>query len=160
MKTRTILILLGLAALGGAAYETGIVNAMMEKREAAAAKRAAPARDTCPGRVRGARGGFRFRRLVLVTGSLVARDEIMVAPEIDGLRVMELKADEGDSVKKGDVLAVLVFEQLDAQIAQNEALAGALERDNCTDDQSDRRGRGSPRRSEVLARARPPSGAE
>jgi hypothetical protein len=37
MKTRTILILLGLAALGGAAYETGIVKALMEKREAAVA---------------------------------------------------------------------------------------------------------------------------
>ncbi len=61
MKTRTILILLGLAALGGVAYETGIVNAMMEKREAAAAKRAAPPEDSCPGRVCGARGGFRFR---------------------------------------------------------------------------------------------------
>ena len=70
-----------------------------------------------------------FVASVLVTGSLVARDEIMVAPEIDGLRVMELKADEGDSVKKGDVLAVLVFEQLDAQIAQNEA---ALARSNAT----------------------------
>jgi RND family efflux transporter MFP subunit len=62
-----------------------------------------------------------FVASVFVTGSLVARDEILVAPEIDGLRVLELKADEGDVVKKGDVLAVLVFEQLDAQIAQNEA---------------------------------------
>ena len=34
---------------------------------------------------------------------------------------MELFADEGSSVKKGDVLARLVSEQLDAQIAQNDA---------------------------------------
>jgi HlyD family secretion protein len=129
MKTRTILILLGLAALGGVAYETGIVNAMMEKREAAAAKRAAPPEIPVPvvSVVRAEVSDFVAS--VLVTGSLVARDEIMVAPEIDGLRVMELKADEGDSVKKGDVLAVLVFEQLDAQIAQNEA---ALARSNAT----------------------------
>lgn len=129
MKTRTILILLVLAGLGGAAYETGIVNAMMEKREAAAAKRAAPPEIPVPvvSVVRAEVSDFVAS--VLVTGSLVARDEIMVAPEIDGLRVMELKADEGDSVKKGDVLAVLVFEQLDAQIAQNEA---ALARSNAT----------------------------
>jgi RND family efflux transporter MFP subunit len=129
MKTRTILILLGLAALGGVAYETGIVNAMMEKREAAAAKRAAPPEIPVPvvSVVRAEVSDFVAS--VLVTGSLVARDEIMVAPEIDGLRVMELKADEGDRVKKGDVLAVLVFEQLDAQIAQNEA---ALARSNAT----------------------------
>jgi RND family efflux transporter MFP subunit len=129
MKTRTILILLVLAGLGGAAYETGIVNAMMEKREAAAAKRAAPPEVPVPvvSVVRAKVSDFVAS--VLVTGSLVARDEIMVAPEIDGLRVMELKADEGDSVKKGDVLAVLVFEQLDAQIAQNEA---ALARSNAT----------------------------
>lgn len=62
-----------------------------------------------------------FRETVLVSGSLVAREEIMVAPEIEGLRVVELFADEGSSVKKGQVLARLVAEQLDAQMAQNDA---------------------------------------
>lgn len=62
-----------------------------------------------------------FRETVLVSGSLVAREEILVAPEIEGLRVVELFADEGSAVKKGDVLARLVSEQLDAQIAQNDA---------------------------------------
>lgn len=121
MKTRTILILLGLMALGGAAYETGLVNTVLVKREAAAAKRAAPPEVPVPV-VSVVRAEISdFVASVFVTGSLVARDEILVAPEIDGLRVMELKADEGDIVKKGDILAVLVFEQLDAQIAQNEA---------------------------------------
>ncbi len=62
-----------------------------------------------------------FVETVAVSGSLVPRDEILVAPEIEGLRVLELKVDEGDRVKKGDVLATLVQEQLDAQVAQNDA---------------------------------------
>ena len=62
-----------------------------------------------------------FRETVLVSGSLVAREEILVAPEIEGLRVVELFADEGTKVRKGQVLARLVSEQLDAQMAQNDA---------------------------------------
>lgn len=62
-----------------------------------------------------------FIETALVTGSLIAREEILVSPEIEGFRVVELFADEGNSVKKGQVLARLVAEQLEAQVAQNEA---------------------------------------
>ncbi len=62
-----------------------------------------------------------FTELVTVSGSLVPRDEILVAPEVEGFRVLELKVDEGDRVKRGDVLATLVQESLDAQIAQKDA---------------------------------------
>lgn len=62
-----------------------------------------------------------FKETVLVSGSLVAREEILVAPEIEGLRVVELFTDEGSTVRKGQVLARLVSEQLDAQVAQNDA---------------------------------------
>jgi HlyD family secretion protein len=62
-----------------------------------------------------------FREIVLATGSLVAREEILVSPEIEGFRVMSVNVDEGSRVKKGDVLATLVSEQLDAQLAQNDA---------------------------------------
>ncbi len=62
-----------------------------------------------------------FVETVMVSGSLVPRDEILVAPEIEGLRVLELRVDEGDRVKKGDVLATLVQESLDAQVAQSDA---------------------------------------
>jgi len=57
----------------------------------------------------------------LVTGTLVAREEIMVGPEIEGLRIIEVLADEGDRVKKGQPLARLVNDTLEAQIAQNDA---------------------------------------
>lgn len=62
-----------------------------------------------------------FVEMAVVSGSLIPREEILVSPEIEGLRVLQLLADEGDHVKKGDVLARLVSEQIDAQIAQNQA---------------------------------------
>ncbi len=62
-----------------------------------------------------------FVQTAVVSGSLIPREEILVSPEIEGLRVMELLVEEGDHVKKGQVLARLVAEQLDAQLAQNSA---------------------------------------
>lgn len=62
-----------------------------------------------------------FVETAVVSGSLIPREEILVSPEIEGLRVLELLADEGDHVKKGQVLARLVSEQIDAQLAQNQA---------------------------------------
>jgi RND family efflux transporter MFP subunit len=62
-----------------------------------------------------------FTETVLATGSLVAREEILVGPEVEGLRITEVLADEGKRVKKGDVLAKLVADTLDAQVAQNDA---------------------------------------
>ncbi len=62
-----------------------------------------------------------FTETVLATGSLVPREEILVGPEVEGLRITEVLADEGSRVKKGDVLARLVADTLDAQLAQNDA---------------------------------------
>jgi RND family efflux transporter MFP subunit len=62
-----------------------------------------------------------FTETVVATGSLVAREEILVGPEVEGLRIVEVLADEGMRVKKGDVLARLVADTLDAQLAQNDA---------------------------------------
>jgi RND family efflux transporter MFP subunit len=56
-----------------------------------------------------------------VTGSLAPREEVLVGPEIDGYRLTELLAEEGDYVKKGQVLAKLSREILEAQLAQNSA---------------------------------------
>jgi len=58
---------------------------------------------------------------VLVTGSLVPREEVLVGPEIDGYRLMELFAEEGDHVQKGQILAKLSPEILEAQLGQNSA---------------------------------------
>ena len=58
---------------------------------------------------------------ILVTGTLVAREEILVGPEIEGVRILELLADEGDLVAAGQVIARLSSETLVAQLAQSAA---------------------------------------
>jgi RND family efflux transporter MFP subunit len=62
-----------------------------------------------------------FTETILVTGSLVPRREILVAPQIEGFRIRELLVDEGDHVAKDQVLARLTDETLKAQLAQLEA---------------------------------------
>jgi len=68
-----------------------------------------------------------FTETVLVTGSLAAREEVLVGPEVEGLRVTEVLADEGMRVNKGDVLARLVSDTLEAQLAQNDAALARAE---------------------------------
>lgn len=58
---------------------------------------------------------------VTVTGTLVPRGEILAGPEIEGLRIVEILVDEGDTVARGAVLARLSRETLDAQLAQSDA---------------------------------------
>ncbi len=67
-------------------------------------------------------GLARIRDTVLVTGTLVPRLEILVAPEVEGLRVTELLVEEGDRVEKGQLLARLEKETLNASLAQNDAM--------------------------------------
>src|SRR5262245_12471083 len=62
-----------------------------------------------------------FVERLYVSGSLVARDEAMVGAQIDGLRIVELLAEDGDRVEKNQVLARLDRSQLDALLAQNDA---------------------------------------
>ena len=62
----------------------------------------------------------------IVTGTLVPRDEILVAPEVEGLRIVELAAEEGDRVERGAVLARLSLEMIATQEAANLAANQAL----------------------------------
>jgi len=62
-----------------------------------------------------------FIEEIMVTGSLVAREEILIAPEVESLRVLTLLVEEGDSVEKGQVIATLERETLLAKRAQNDA---------------------------------------
>ncbi len=57
----------------------------------------------------------------IVTGTLVPRHEILVSPEIEGFRIAEVLAEEGDLVEKGQVLARLTRDVLETQLAQNDA---------------------------------------
>ncbi|POR45745.1 HlyD family secretion protein [Bosea psychrotolerans] len=58
---------------------------------------------------------------VVVSGSMIARDEVLVSPEVDGLAIVELLAEEGDKVAAGQVLARLSRTTLEVQKAQNDA---------------------------------------
>jgi HlyD family secretion protein len=55
---------------------------------------------------------------IVVTGSLIAREEVQVNPEVEGLGVSEILVEEGDHVSKGQVLAKLNHTSLDVQLAQ------------------------------------------
>ncbi|HEX8417587.1 MAG TPA: efflux RND transporter periplasmic adaptor subunit [Methylobacterium sp.] len=72
----------------------------------------------------------RIRELVeeaVVTGTLVPRDEILVAPEVDGYRIVELLVEEGAKVEKGQVLARLSREMIETQEASNLAAIAKAE---------------------------------
>ena len=64
---------------------------------------------------------------VLISGTLVPRDEILIAPEIDGVRIAELLVQEGDRVVKDQVLARLSRELLVTELAQNTAALARAE---------------------------------
>lgn len=59
---------------------------------------------------------------VVVSGTLVPRNEILISPEIDGYRVTELLVEEGASVERGQLLARLSRDLIDRQLAQQSAL--------------------------------------
>jgi HlyD family secretion protein len=65
----------------------------------------------------------RFTDRLFVSGTLVAREEVMVAPKIADLTVVEIDAENGDRVTKGQLLAKLDRNQLDALAAQSDAAA-------------------------------------
>lgn len=58
---------------------------------------------------------------LFVTGTLVARDEILVGSQIEGLRLDAYLVDVGDRVEKGQALARLDRDVLDTQIIQNDS---------------------------------------
>jgi len=54
------------------------------------------------------------------TGSIAANTEVQVYSKITA-KIEEMKVDSGDSIKRGDVVALLESEELQAQVAQAEA---------------------------------------
>lgn len=58
---------------------------------------------------------------VPVSGTLVAREEVLVYPQVSGFEITEILVEAGDRVSEGQVLARLAAETLTAQLAQAEA---------------------------------------
>ena len=121
---KLIVALAAAAALGFAVYKSGLAGHLTghlqdAANSPAAAQSEAATKAPVVSVVRVSASDF--AETVLVTGSLVAREEILVAPEIEGLKVLKINVDQGDWVKKGDVLATLVSVTLDSLMAQNDA---------------------------------------
>ena len=132
MKRKVVIGLLAIAAATGGLYATGNIPFAQQQvatgdgARATSVAKADPRKPSTSAALPPAVTVVKvapasFAETVTVTGTLVAREEILVAPEIEGLRVFELAVDEGDRVKKGQILARLVSESLDAQMAQNDA---------------------------------------
>ncbi|WP_340160899.1 efflux RND transporter periplasmic adaptor subunit [uncultured Hoeflea sp.] len=58
---------------------------------------------------------------VLSNGMITAREEVLVAPQVEGLAIESLEADIGDQVEAGSVLATLSKDQLILQRSQLDA---------------------------------------
>ncbi len=124
MKTRTLIFaLVGCAVAAGVGFATfGDTAPLVEKVKTKLEKKEPTVKAVPPPAVTAARvKKYDFVETVLVTGSFVARDEIVVVPEVEGLRIVELRADEGDRVKAGAVLAVLESKTLSYQLEQRDA---------------------------------------
>ncbi|MEO1207213.1 MAG: efflux RND transporter periplasmic adaptor subunit [Pseudomonadota bacterium] len=63
----------------------------------------------------------------LLTGSLVAREDILLSPEVDNIRIISINAEEGDVVKKGQELAALQDAKIQSELAQNTASLNRLD---------------------------------
>ena len=63
----------------------------------------------------------------VLTGTLVPKEEVLVSPQLEGLAITAVLAEEGDRVDKDQVLARLSRDVLDATIAQNAAQVARAE---------------------------------
>lgn len=61
------------------------------------------------------------------SGSVMAWQEALISAEVAGLRLIEIRAEVGDKVKKGQVLAVFDVASIKADIAQSRALLAEAE---------------------------------
>jgi HlyD family secretion protein len=56
---------------------------------------------------------------VIVTGTLVAREQVLVTPGVEGLKIETINFDAGETVEEGAVLARLSVDSIDVLLAQN-----------------------------------------
>jgi len=63
-----------------------------------------------------------FARAIAATGTVSPRDELVIGSDASGVRLLEVLVDTGSVVRKGELLARADDTQLQAQLAQQEAL--------------------------------------
>jgi RND family efflux transporter MFP subunit len=64
---------------------------------------------------------MQFRRAITASGTISARDELVVGSDATGVRLMEVLVDVGSVVQRGQLLARADDAQLQAQLAQQQA---------------------------------------
>ena len=126
MKRAGLVALAGAATLGALAYAGGYLPLHWNRTGAPSGSAGASHAPTAPSQLSpavtvAAAVPAAFVDSVAVTGSLVARNEVLIAPEVEGLRIVSLGAEEGDIVSRDHVLARLEQETLESQLAQNAA---------------------------------------
>jgi HlyD family secretion protein len=80
------------------------------------------------------------QRTVTINGSIFAWQEVIIAPEVGGYRVAEVKVDVGDRVKRGQTLVELSTALLDADVATKKATLAQRDAQLVADDASLERG--------------------
>ncbi|MCQ0988418.1 efflux RND transporter periplasmic adaptor subunit [Jiella marina] len=110
--------LLGLAVAASAALCLPALAVAQEEGEAVAATSTSPRPPSIS--VVPARQGQIVEK-VNVTGNLTPRETISIGADVEGLRIIELLADEGDTVEAGEVLARLDGDMVDSNLELNAA---------------------------------------
>lgn len=118
MRARLNLAGLALVLATGAAAQQP--DAPATTKAAAAAGEEAATRRPAAATVEAARMAEMLAQ-VPVSGTLVARQEVQVYPQVSGYEIEQIVVEAGDTVKAGDVLARLSDATLSAQLAQADA---------------------------------------
>ena len=98
---------------------TGPASPALAQEAAAAA--AQPAAVTAPTVTVVPARSTQVTQIVSASGGLMAREEVVVSARVSGAEIVELLADVGDEVAKGDTLARLNDQTLTAQLQQSDA---------------------------------------
>lgn len=108
MKRRILILSLAAIGLGAGVF-------FAKNQGANAAKPAAPVASMTVSVVSPSQAGF--ARVIAATGTVSARDELLVGSDAQGVRLLEVLADVGSVVHKGQLLARGDDTQLQAQLA-------------------------------------------
>ena len=120
-KRRAIAVAVSAIILGGTAF------AIFGQEHAAPKAQKAPAASIAVSVV--APEAVTFARSVAATGTVSPRDELAIGSDASGVRLLEVLVDTGSVVKKGELLARADDSQLQAQLAQQEALVKSAQVD-------------------------------
>lgn len=125
MKTRHSVLALAVAAAFAAG---GAIAALYSAKPAAAQKPAGPVASVT---VEPITPEFHtFARTLAATGTITARDELVIGSDAAGVRLLDVLVDVGSPVKKGQLLARADDAQLRAQIAQQVAQVKQAQAEN------------------------------